>query len=244
MLPGSGCTCGGGERARSATPPPEAAALFGDLSGVSLLEVAAGTGLWTRFVEGLGGNVTAVEPDDAMRAVLTRRSPDVRALAAFAESLPFDDANFDAVLVSSAWHWFEQPAATNEIARVLRDEGRVFVLWNGFSRDVPWIEEIGGLRDRPDDPHKRPRGWRADFDDDGPFEDVNDIAIHWTRSMRVDDVVQLMGTFSGMIVRDEDDGEQLAAEVRRRLEGHSVDGVVGIPMTLRGTIARRRARAD
>ena len=57
-----------------------------------------------------GRNVTAVEPDDAMRAVLERRSPDVRALAASAEALPFDDANFDAVLVSSAWHWFEQPA--------------------------------------------------------------------------------------------------------------------------------------
>ena len=104
-------------------PPREVESLFGDLHGSAVLEVGAGTGKWTRLLIELGADVTVVEPDDDMRAVLIRRSPDVHTLKGIAEALPVGDASFDAVLVSSAWHWFELPAATNEMARVLRDGG-------------------------------------------------------------------------------------------------------------------------
>ena len=81
--------------------------------------------------------VTVVEPDDDMRAVLERRSPEVTALAGRGrERCRSTTRRSTRSLVSSAWHWFEQPAATNEMARVLRDGGPLFVLWNGFSRDV------------------------------------------------------------------------------------------------------------
>ena len=145
------------------SPPHEVTSILGDVDGVEFLEVGAGTGKWTRLLLELGATVTIVEPDDDMRAVLVRRSPEVRAVKGAAEALPLEDALFDAVLVSSAWHWFEQPAATNEMARVLRDDGRLFVLWNGFSRNVPWLEEVTALRERPNDEFKRPRGWSGDF---------------------------------------------------------------------------------
>ena len=111
----------------------------------------------TRWLVDRGATLKVVEPDDDMRGVLTRRSPDVSATAAFAESLPFDDDSFEVVLASSAWHWFEQPAATNEMARVLHDGGRLFVRWNGFSRDVDWTVWMAEIRETPDDAHKRPR---------------------------------------------------------------------------------------
>lgn len=226
------------------SPPMQAAAILGDLRGLDVLEVGAGTGLWTRFVVSLGANVTAVEPDDGMRAVLRRRSPGIEALAGSAEALAFDDASFDAVLVSSAWHWFEQPAATNEMARVLRDGGQLFVLWNGFSRDVTWIAEVAELRERSDDTRKRPRGWRVAFDGDlqGPFENATDVEVHWVREMTVDDLVALFATFSGAIIQRDDDRRAMQDEVRRRIVAHEHDGVVDVPMTLRGTVARRRAR--
>ncbi len=144
-------------------PPLEAAELLGDLHGRDVLEVGAGTGLWTRFLEGLGATLTIVEPDDEMRAVLERQSPEVRSLVGSAESLPVPDESFDVVLCSSAWHWFEQPAATIEMARVLRDRGKLFVLWNGFSRDVEWLRRLTELRENPGDTNARPRGWSAGF---------------------------------------------------------------------------------
>ena len=114
-------------------PPALVATVLGDVRGLDVLEVGAGTGKWTRLLLELGAKVTVVEPDDDMRAVLVRRSPEGQTMKGAAEALPLGDATFDAVLVPSAWHWFEQPAATHEMARVLRDGGSLFVLWNGFS---------------------------------------------------------------------------------------------------------------
>jgi ubiquinone/menaquinone biosynthesis C-methylase UbiE len=81
----------------------------------------------TLLVE-LGANVTVVEPDDDMRAVLERRSPGVHSLSGRAEHLPVFDESFDAVLISSAWHWFEQPESTIEMARVLRQRQNLRVV--------------------------------------------------------------------------------------------------------------------
>jgi SAM-dependent methyltransferase len=224
------------------SPPPEVTSVLGDVQGLEFLEVGAGTGKWTRLLLALGATVTIVEPDDDMRAVLVRRSPEVRAVKGAAEALPLDDATFDAVMVSSAWHWFEQPAATNEMARVLRDDGRLFVLWNGFSRGVPWLEEITALRERPDDEHKRPRGWGADFGLDTGFVIESEVAIDWTWPRTIDEVVAVFGTYSGAIIRSDEERQQMEREVRAHLEARAVDGVVAIPMTVRGTVARRRPR--
>jgi SAM-dependent methyltransferase len=224
-------------------PPASAAELFGDVTGSDVLEVGAGTGKWTRFLVELGAVVTVVEPDDDMRAVLVRRSPNVRALQGTAESLPVNDASFDTVLVSSAWHWFEQPDATNEMARVLRDHGRLAVLWNGFSRDVPWIASLAALRERPDDDGKRPRGWSAEFPADSPFDIERQVEFDWEWTRTVEEMIELFGTYSGAIIQSENDRHEMRAELRRRLELLAVHGVVKVPMTVRGTIARRRARS-
>jgi SAM-dependent methyltransferase len=223
-------------------PPPEVAAILGDVRDREVLEVGAGTGKWTRLLIELGATVTVVEPDDDMRAVLVRRSPDVRTLKGAAEALPLDDATFDAVLVSSAWHWFEQPAATNEMARVLRDGGTLFVLWNGFSRDVPWLTAIVALRERPDDEHKRPRGWGADFGKDSAFDIQSEVEMDWTWTRTIEEMVSLFGTYSGAIIRSEDERQQMESELRERFGAIAEDGVLEVPMTVRGTVARRRPR--
>src|SRR5665213_3327920 len=86
-------------------PPSALADTIGSLQGLDVLEIAGGTGLVTRFLLSLGATMTVVEPDDEMRAVLVRKSPGVNAQGGVAESLSFDDASFDLVVTSSAWHW-------------------------------------------------------------------------------------------------------------------------------------------
>ena len=154
-----------------------------------------------------------------------------------------DEAAFDAVLVSSAWHWFEQPDATNEMARVLRDHGQLFVLWNGFSRDVAWIASLTEMRERPNDEGKRPRGWSAEFSTESPFDVVAHVHVDWEWTRSIDEMVSLFGTYSGAIIRDVEDKRRMNDELRRRLEVVAVNGVLQVPMTVRGTIAVRRARS-
>jgi SAM-dependent methyltransferase len=224
------------------TPPRGAASLLGDLHGLNVLEVAAGTGIWSRFLLELGATLTIVEPDEKMRAVLERRSPQVRSLVGTAESLPVGDASFDVVVISSAWHWFRQPEATNEMARVLVDDGRLFVLWNGFSRDVAWVDELTKLRDSHRGPSMRPRSWRASEVDSGLFRDVTELSLNWPWRRTTDEVVSLFGTYSGDIIRSDEERAKTREFLRARLEAVSVEGIIDVPMTLRGTKATRLAR--
>src|SRR6185437_2524598 len=93
------------------------------------VDLAAGTGLFTRALLGRAAQVVAVEPDERMRAVLAQRSPQVRVLRGWGEAMPLPDASADAVFVSTAWHWLDPARAVPEIGRVLRSGGRLGVIW-------------------------------------------------------------------------------------------------------------------
>ena len=225
------------------SPPPALADLLGPLEGLDVLEIAAGTGLVTRFLAERGARVTALEPDDAMRAVLEDRTPGVVAFRGVAEDLPFADASFDVVVASSAWHWFSQPTATDEIARVLRDRGRVVVLGNGFDRQHGWLEDLGALREPTDQSFGARRAHEAKEDlAVGPFDDLVDIEIDWTWRRTPEELSLLFRTYSGVITRPADEQDQLTATVRAALEALARDGVIVTPMALRGVLATRRVR--
>ena len=112
--------------------------------GHDVLDLAAGTGKLTRTIIAAGGNVTAVEPLDGMRAQLQAAYPDVPVHAGTAEQIPLDDESVDAVLVGQAFHWFDADAALNEIARVLRPGGVLGLLWNIRDDSIGWVAELTG----------------------------------------------------------------------------------------------------
>ena len=89
-----------------------------------------------------GLSVTAVEPDPEMLAELRRRLPDVRAVVGRAEAVPLPDDSVDAVLVGTAFHWFDTERALPEIARVLRPGGVLGLLYNLIDDSVPWVAEL------------------------------------------------------------------------------------------------------
>jgi SAM-dependent methyltransferase len=90
-----------------------------------------------------GHRVTAVEPLEQMRAILTSRLPQADTLAGTAEELPLADGSVDAVTVGAAFHWFDQDRALTEIARVLRAPGVLGLLGNGFdTSSSPWVARV------------------------------------------------------------------------------------------------------
>lgn len=109
---------------------------------VDVLDLAAGTGKLTGGLLELGLTVTAVEPDQGMRAELTRHFPSVAALAGTAEQIPLPDGSVDAVVAGQAFHWFDLGRALTEIARVLRPGGVIGALWNRDDVTVDWVREV------------------------------------------------------------------------------------------------------
>jgi SAM-dependent methyltransferase len=108
-----------------------------------VVDVGAGTGKFTASLIAHGLAVTAVEPDPVMRARLAANHPAVVALAGTAEALPLDDASADLVTFAQSWHWVDVPAASAEVARVLRPGGALALVWNIRDPEVQWVERLG-----------------------------------------------------------------------------------------------------
>jgi SAM-dependent methyltransferase len=115
-----------------------------DVAALRVLDLGAGTGKLTAVLAGLGADVTAVEPDEAMLAELRRQVPSARALHGPAEAIPLADGSVDAVLCGQSMHWFDMARAVPEIARVLADGGVLGAMWNSDDDRVEWV---AGLRD-------------------------------------------------------------------------------------------------
>ena len=132
------------ERGRPTYPAEAARWLLGD-QPLTVLELGAGTGKLTRVLVGLGHDVHATDPDAEMLAVLEARLPGVRTAVASAEEIPLADWSVDAVVAAQAFHWFDLDRALPEIARVLRPEGMLCLLWNQRNEKIPWVRRLGAL---------------------------------------------------------------------------------------------------
>lgn len=132
------------ERGRPSYPDQAVGWLVGEEPGI-VLELGAGTGKLTEALVALGHDVLATDPDPAMLEVLTRRLPDVRVAESGAEAIPLPDRCVDAVVSAQAFHWFDHGAALPEIARVLRPQGRLALVWNERDERIPWVRRLGAI---------------------------------------------------------------------------------------------------
>ena len=98
--------------------------------GATVLDLAAGTGKLTRALVPRFARVIAVDPDDAMRAVLEEVVPGAEVFAGRAEAIPLEADSVDAVFTAEAFHWFAGQQTVAEIARVLRPRGGLAIFWN------------------------------------------------------------------------------------------------------------------
>ncbi len=95
----------------------------------AVLDLGGGTGaLAAHLADATGKHVMVLDATPKMLSYLPER-PDVTGLQGCAESMPFADDSFDAVVVSDAFHHFrDQDGAVREMQRVVRRGGGVLVL--------------------------------------------------------------------------------------------------------------------
>ena len=214
------------ERARPGYPA-ECVEWFVDHLGVhprrTVLDLAAGTGKFTRLLEPFGARLLAAEPVDGMRSVLARTSPAVPLVSCTAELLPFRDECLDAIVVAQAFHWFDAPVALAESARVLRPGGRLGLVWNARDRTAPHVDALWSIMDRVEKqaPWRNHEEWRESaFTETEFFGTLHEATFHHTQLMTVEEVVDRFRSVSHVAVLDEPAKQAVLDEVRAQLASH------------------------
>ncbi|HEY3542458.1 MAG TPA: class I SAM-dependent methyltransferase [Gaiellaceae bacterium] len=92
---------------------------FGGVHGGRVLDVGAGTGALTRELLRRGADVAAAEPSPEFCAALRERYPELDVRQTPAETLPFEDGEFDVALAQLVVAFMtDAPAAIGEMARI------------------------------------------------------------------------------------------------------------------------------
>lgn len=231
-------------------PPPAAVDWLLPARCPVAVDLAAGTGLFTRALASQAGQVVAVEPDRRMGAVLRASTPGAGVVAGTGEALPLRDASADAVLISSAWHWLDPVRAVPEIGRVLRDGGRLGVIWTSRDRMAGWIRLVDQLRepgagdgDAPQTPPARPPEREVLLPPSSPFEAEETASFTFSRLMRADDFVGWIGTYSRIIMASPADRTATLGRVRQAVRDQFGDAEeIDVPMRARCWRATRTGR--
>lgn len=152
------------------------------------------------------------------------------------------------MFVSSAWHWLDPGLAVPEIARVLRDGGRLGVIWTSRDRRADWVAELDRLHRPPgasaeneDGGARSRRRIEATLPEKAPFENIASASFGFARTMSLDDAVDWMVTYSGVITAAP---AERAAELARAREAllRQADGAGMIEMPMRSACWRADRR--
>jgi SAM-dependent methyltransferase len=188
-------------------------ATLGIAPTMHVLDLGAGTGIFTRQILPYVEKVTAVEPSSSMRASLRSETPGVEVLEGSDVAIPLGDGAVDAVFVAQAFHWFDAPRALAEIHRVLVPGGGLGLIWNERDETVAWVEELSrAMRWDVHQPYKV----GTDFSDvvaAGPFGDVARVEFKHLQTLTREGLYQRVLTTSYISLMSDGEREALMKDV-------------------------------
>ncbi|MGP0222836.1 class I SAM-dependent methyltransferase [Paenarthrobacter sp. NCHU4564] len=203
-------------------------------------DVGAGTGKFTGLLVDRGLEVAAVDPSRDMLEQLRKTWPQVNALEGTAEATGLADSAFDVVSVAQAWHWCEPLKASTEIARILRPDGVLGLIWNQLDTSVPWVHRLSRIM-HAGDVHK------PDFRPVvGPeFVDLESHLTAWQETLTPADIIELAKSRSYYLRANQATRTKVTGNLEWYLYehlGHAPGETVGLPYVTQ-TWRARKARS-
>lgn len=140
-----------------------------------VLDLGAGTGKFLPYLQSISTHITAVEPVPEMLQQLQLAFPEVATVQAKSENLPFQNNSLDAVTCAQSFHWFANPLALAEIARVLKPNAALALIWNQRDCTVPWVKALADYLAplEGDTPRYHSEKWKKVFENQKQFAMVS-----------------------------------------------------------------------
>ena len=137
----------------------------------AVADIGAGTGKFTRCLLNKPWKVTAVEPNADMRAKLAAIEG-ITVVSAPAENTGLADKSVGLITAAQAFHWFDEEPFRRECIRVLKDGGKLAVIWLNYVKEGMISSKDRLCRKYSPDEHYRQTGragMRAEEESDGFF---------------------------------------------------------------------------
>ena len=144
-----------------------------------VVDIASGTGIWTRLLLANGNRVFGVEPNAEMRSAgehFLGAFPAFTSVAGTAEATTLPDHSLDFVTAAQAAHWFHRERTRQEFLRILKPGGWLVLLWNEREIDTtPFLRDYEQLlltygTDYAEVRHERTTDAVNEFFDPQPFQ--------------------------------------------------------------------------
>ena len=104
--------------------------LYGKAKADTAADIGAGTGIFTLCLSKKPWKLTAVEPNPDMCGVLRKNAPFAEVINASAENTGIESGSVGLVTAAQAFHWFDTKLFKNECKRIIKEDGRIFLIWN------------------------------------------------------------------------------------------------------------------
>lgn len=101
--------------------------------GSVIADIGSGTGILTELLLRENSTVYGVEPNADMRGTaecMLSRYPNYISMRGTAERTGLNASSIDFITVAQAFHWFDRPAFKAECRRVLKERGKVILVYN------------------------------------------------------------------------------------------------------------------
>lgn len=214
-------------RVRPGYPPQVMEILLtkaGFAPGAKVVDIGAGTGIFTRELIGAGMDVIAVDPVEGMRQQFAVDTPGSTAVDGTAERLPLDAESVDGATAAQCFHWFDPQPALREVHRVLRPGAPLALVWNARDESVAWLKAWGDLvaergGGRPYEDHREVL-WEDVVGESGLFTPLQSETMHQVQIATPEQIVDRARSVSFVAALPPDRHASALAAVRDLIATH------------------------
>lgn len=215
-------------------------------AGERVCDIGAGVAHLTLPLAAFGCNVDAVEPNDAMRGLGSKRTAghaNVHWHEGTGEATGMPSSRYDFVTFGSSFNVCDRQKALQETHRLLKPGKWFACLWNHRDLDDPAQKSIEAIITASIPGYSygtRRQNQQAVIEASGLFEDVQEIEGHIQWRQSVADILEAWRSHATLQRQAEGKFPTIIAQIEQYLHSLHKDEIM-IPYTTRAWIARRKA---
>ena len=213
----------------------------GFIENSTVADIGSGTGIFSRLLLEKGSLVYGVEPNEDMRMTAEKDLFEFKnfekyiSINAPAENTGLDDKSVDFITAAQAFHWFDRQLFKLECRRILKDGGKVVLVWNSRDENSKIIRVNDDIIDRycPDTKGHRQRG----ADDPKEYSDFFADGFCEYKTFRNDVLFDresfigrnLSSSYSPKNETDPDSYHEFVKELSELFDEYNINGILSFP---------------